>query len=247
MGPCFRNHGEFADWHSPEFTMLEWYEKGIEFDEFILQTHELIKHAFYSVASEFRTSKLLIGDPKILSVSEAFKEFLGIEFQDQDPELAKKLQGKKLHSINEDDDFETAFSKVLIDCFEKNFERMGVVVLKDYPASQAALSVIEGEVSKRFEFYVGGIEICNAFKEALDPIENRKRYEEALKKRAERNASLPDHDFAFYAALDSGVEACCGNALGIDRLVALILGEKNLDRVQPFRKRAPFSKEPFGI
>ncbi len=120
---------------------------------------------------------------------------------------------------------------------------MGVVVLCDYPASQAALSVVDCEVSKRFEFYVNGVEICNAFLESLSESENRKRYRAAIEQRSNRGATTPEEDEEFYGALSKGIKACCGNALGVDRWLGLLLGLENLEKVIPFYGRHPFNSK----
>ena len=157
-----------------------------------------------------------------------------------DLDLSKKLIEKGVLSVNIEDDFETAFSKALIDIFEPQFKNQGFVVLCDYPASQAALSKVEGDVARRFEFYVDGVEICNAFSEELREEANRERYIQAMIQRAKREAVQPRQDDEFYAALSKGVAPSCGNALGVDRWLGVLLGEKDLSNVLPFRNRFPF-------
>ena len=88
---------------------------------------------------------------------------MGLDLVDEDPGLARRAKERGFNSINLSDDFETAFFKLLLDAVEPGIARLGAVVLYDYPASQAALAKIEKGVAKRFEFYISGIELCNAF------------------------------------------------------------------------------------
>lgn len=107
-----------------------------------------------------------------------------------------------------------------------------------YPAEQAALARLEADDPRwaaRFELIVDGIEIANGYWELTEPAEHRRRFDEDLARRAARG--LPTHvaDEAFLAALDAGLPACAGVALGVDRLVMLALGKSSLDEVLTFR------------
>jgi lysyl-tRNA synthetase class 2 len=136
-----------------------------------------------------------------MSVDEAFREFGGLSLIDLDPGLARKARELGISSVGEDDDFETAYFKILVERVEPRLERLGGVVLYDYPASQAVLAKVEGDRAKRFEFYLGGVELCNAFLELIDPAENRRRIEAAYARRgelsgdADRAEPSPDEEF----------------------------------------------------
>jgi len=117
-------------------------------------------------------------------------------------------------------------------------------VLTDYPASQAALARVERGVAKRFEFYLDGIELCNGFLELLDEASNRERISANNFKRSELGHRVPPEDEDFYAALARGLPACSGNALGFDRWLAWLLGDRTLDRAIPFRRAGPFREAP---
>ena len=113
-------------------------------------------------------------------------------------------------------------------------------MLYDYPASQAALAKIEGSVAKRFEFYIQGVELSNGFYELCDAEENRKRVREVNQERLLMKKEVTEEDLLFYQALERGMPDCYGNALGFDRLLALILGFKDLGEVVPFRHDVPY-------
>lgn len=240
LARCFRNHGELANWHHPEFTMLEWYETAISFDDYIDQTEALLRFTLEQltpVIKKKHASPTLQLPEKIdrISVKDAFYNFLKIDLFDGDPDLAQKAIAAGIISVKREDDFETAFFKVLLDGVEPQLAKIGAAVLIDYPPSQAALAKVRDGVAKRFEFYINGIELCNGFEELLDLEENKKRIRDSLKRRAELGFETPGEDLDFYSALDQGMPACCGNALGLDRWLALLLCENSIDRVISFR------------
>lgn len=245
MAACFRNDGELSEWHHPEFTMLEWYEAGISFDDFVTQTEELLSYTQERFAPEAK--KILGRDvrpiPKTLrriTLAEAFREFVGLELLDQDPDLAKRAIALGALSPQAGDDFETAFFKLLIEKVEPGMAALGACVLCDYPPSQAALATVKGSgndaVAKRFEIYVGRVELCNGFEELLEPELNRTRIQAANLRRQELGHAVPGEDEDFYAALARGLPACCGNALGFDRWLALLMGDASIDAAVPFRR-----------
>lgn len=242
LGKVFRNGGELAEWHHPEFTMLEWYEAGIEFFDYMQQTQSLIQ-AVCNALHNADIGLTLADLPKQfhrLSVFEAFERYAGITLIDQDESLANKALDKGFLSVRPDDDFETAYFKILLDGIEPQLKALGAVFLYDYPASQAALSqVIDGK-AKRFELYINGIELCNAFFELLNPLDNEKRILEANEKRRLLNKQAVPLDQEFIDALSRGIPECCGNALGFDRLIACLLQLPGIETVIPFRAMQPY-------
>lgn len=242
IAKCFRNTGELSEWHHPEFSLLEWYQKSISYENFMLQTEDLLRHTLSQLGEKFSAEVNFSLPEKIerITVKEAFYEIAKIDLHDNDYDLAKKAKEKGIISVNSNDDFETAFFKILLEKIEPEFKKIPAVIMYDYPVSQAALAVVENDVAKRFEFYIEGIEVCNAFLEELDPEENRKRILSANKKRRILNRQIPMIDLEFIEALDYKSCLTCGNALGFDRWLALLLGLKNIDSVVPFRWMKPY-------
>jgi len=239
---CYRNTGELSDWHHPEFDLLEWYQKNITFENFIEQTSSLLRTTLEIMRTRL-PGKVPFHLPPIIekmTVKEAFYEIAHIDLVDGDIELAQKAREKGVISVGKQDDFETAYFKTLLEKIEPRFAEMGTVALYDYPPSQAALAKIENGVAKRFEFYVNGVELCNAFLEELDPSVNEKRIIETNKKRRILGRKIPLIDREFLKALSSKSYSTCGNALGFDRWLAIILGQENLDYVIPFKKEKPY-------
>lgn len=249
LGKVFRNGGELAKWHHPEFTMLEWYEAGIEFFEYMTQTQSLIEAVYKSLQranTELDFNLDLMPLPKSfqrLSVFDAFERYAGIQLIDQDEELAKKAMDKGFISVRADDDFETAYFKILLDVIEPELKSLGAVFLYDYPASQAALARVVGGKAKRFELYLNGVELCNAFFELLDPEDNRARILESNQKRHSLAKQTVPLDEEFIDALNEGIPECCGNALGFDRLLATLLQLPGIESLIPFRAMKPFADE----
>jgi lysyl-tRNA synthetase class 2 len=109
--------------------------------------------------------------------------------------------------------------------------------LLDYPASQAALATIRREnpaVAERFELYLGGIEVCNGYHELTDPSELRRRIDsESQRRAATEDEALPPFS-RLLAAMNAGLPACAGVALGFDRLMMLVTGAGSVAEVVPF-------------
>lgn len=234
LGPCFRSGGELGPWHHPEFMMLEWYRAGADATSFMAETLDLVaflaQHLEGSIA--FDSAQV-----PTFTMAEAFATFAGLELEDEDPHLATRAREQGVLSVGEQDDFETAFFKVLMEKVEPALKRWPAAFLCDYPPSQAALAKIEAGVARRFELYVNGIEISNGFWELTEAEANRQRIVAANRQRQREGLPITPVDEEFLASLASpqGLPSCCGNALGLDRLLAVLSGESNLDKVVGFR------------
>ncbi|MBI2603287.1 MAG: EF-P lysine aminoacylase GenX [Deltaproteobacteria bacterium] len=228
LAPSFRNYGDLGLWHQPEFTMLEWYQVGSSFDEYLSLTEDLFRFCLAKMQERFTCPLILPSQLARWTVRDAFEEFAGVHLTDHDPDLARQAREKGVLSVGKQDDFETAFFKILLEKVEPAFEQLGFVLLYDYPPSQAALARVDNGVAKRFEFYIKGIELSNGFWELCDPEENERRVRDVHRQRALLGKDVPEEDREFYAALAKGLPDCFGNALGFDRLLALILGKGSI-------------------
>lgn len=236
LGKCFRNKGEISEWHHPEFTMLEYYESGIAFESFMTLTEDLIA----SSAKLFPSSALLPKSFPKISMYEAFESWAKIPLIDGDPDLAQKAVKQGFVSVRADDDFETTYFKILIDAIEPRLEKEEAIFVYDYPPSQAALANVKDGRAQRFELYLKGVELCNAFDELIDPAENRRRLVASNKQRAALGKPILPEDEDFLSALTKGLKPSCGNALGFDRLLAILLGLKGIAPLIPFRTNQPY-------
>ena len=207
IGKCFRS-GELGPLHNPEYTMLEWYLAHADYMDILEQTKALISHVWQDVSTDW----------KILTVSDAFLQFAGWDPAGQ---------------YDED-----RFDIDLVEKIEPAIKKIGgPVVLKDYPIEAAALSRRKADnplLAERWEFYMDGIELANAYSELTDPVEQRQRFEECAAQRIAMGKEAYAIDEAFIRALEK-MPPAGGVALGIDRLLMLMAGENSLDAVLPFR------------
>ncbi|MBC7532112.1 MAG: hypothetical protein H7318_11070 [Oligoflexus sp.] len=238
LGKCFRNNGEISAWHHPEFTMLEYYQVGISLSAFMQLTEDLIRSSAEALGPLTKLSLPTVFTK--ISMYEAFEQWAGIELVDGDPGFAAKAMARGYQSVNADDDFETAYFKVLIDVIEPELTRHEAIFVYDYPPSQAALAKIKSGRAQRFELYLGGVELCNAFDELLSPEENLQRLKASNAQRIQLGSYPLPEDEDFLKALQSGLQDCCGNALGFDRLLALLMGLKGIGSLIPFRANQPY-------
>jgi len=207
LGKCFR-HGELGPLHNPEYTMLEWYRARADYMDVLDDTKSLIASVWPD--SDFTWY--------VLSVSEAFEEFAG-----WDP--AGRFD-------------EDRFDIDLVEKIEPGLKQMGgAVVLKDYPVEAAALSRRKADnplLAERWELYINGIELANAYSELTDPEEQRHRFEECAKSRRSLGREVYGIDEEFISAIGR-MPPSGGVALGVDRLLMLMTDQTSLDQVLPFR------------
>jgi lysyl-tRNA synthetase class 2 len=222
LGPCFRQ-GERGQKHNPEFTLLEWYRTNADYRDILAETKALIaavaEAALGRTWLNYRRIHIeLMPVWELLTVAEAFRTFAGwnpVEYFDAD-----------------------RFDLDMVNKVEPNLPTASPVVLMDYPAAVAALARRKPEdlrVAERWELYIGGIELANAFSELTDPVEQRKRFEDCAVERRALGKPVYPLDEDFLAALESGLPPAAGIALGVDRLVMLLAGASSLDDVLPFR------------
>lgn len=241
LAQCFRNRGEYSEWHNPEFCMLEWYQVGQTDKGLMNETENFLRFTAdaMSAITKIPASDVLPARFERVRVEEAFLEFVGLTLVDQDPDLSLKAREHGVVSVLPTDDFETAFFKVLIEKIEPAIARLGGCVLYDYPPSQAALAKVEGGWAKRFEFYIGRVELCNGFFELTGEGENRARLHDARIAREKAGNDPVPVDEGFLMSMQGFTEPCGGNALGFDRWLAVLTGAAGLDTSMLFRMTEP--------
>jgi lysyl-tRNA synthetase class 2 len=198
--------------HAPEFTMLEWYRAFSGLSDVLDDTEALVRSVVRSLAGEDQVfvlghRKVNVGKPfERITVREAFARYAGIK------------DAAKLAARDEDRYFELLVSRVE----PALAEHARPVFLTHYPISQAALSRPHPEdptVAERAELYFGGVELCNAYGELTDPVEQRRRMVEEAKRRKALKRAVYPLDEPFLASLVEGMPPSAGNALGFERLV----------------------------
>lgn len=222
IGPCFRA-GERGDLHHPEFSMLEWYRVDAGYMEILAETRALLESVVVAVGGESRIRR---GDTVVdvaqdwqqLTVRDAYQSFAG-----WDPVAAFDADRFDLDMAHR---------------IEPRLSRERPVVLIDYPAPAAALARCKADdpgVAERWELYIDGVELVNAYSELTDAAEQRRRFEQWAASRAAAGRPEVAPDEAFLHALESGLPDCGGAALGVDRLQMLLADADSLDDVLPFR------------
>ena len=219
---CWRSD-ERGSRHLPEFTMLEWYRAGCDYQALMADCEELLQ----SVVQTCRPDRCCFEHKAVtinpfapwerISVQEAFSRFGNCDVWDC---LRKGLYEEILTSV-----IEPALAGFC-----------APVILLDYPAELAALARVKPDnrtLAERFELYVGGLELANGFSELNDPFEQRRRFEEANGVRSRAGQSVLPLPEPFLDTLGSMPDSA-GIALGIDRLVMLTAGVDAIDDVVAF-------------
>ena len=238
LGPCFRDEPS-SKLHHPEFTMLEWYATGSSLFELMNETEALIR----SVWSRLGEPVLVRHDQKVdltlpfsrISVSDAWIESVGFcpieagRFSD----LARAATERGLRFSTDHHCYDTLFHQLFLNYVEPHLG-MKPTFVWGWPASQAALAKLhpqDSRISLRFELYAGGLELANAFDELTDPIEQRRRFEAEQAQRAEETKPVFSLDEELLTGL-SEIPQTAGIALGVDRLVMLLLNANSISEVR---------------
>ena len=213
--------GEFGDFHNPEFSMVEWYRHSLTYSEMMQEVIDFIT--------------LFLGEKetKKLSYIEAFESFLSIHpLKASIVDLQKLLKHYNIDQISNDRDEILNF--LMGSVLEKKLSGETLWLIYDYPASQAALSKIEGDICKRFEVYYHGVELANAYDELIDYQEQKKRLDDENCKREQLAKARLPVDPNFLRALKTGLKPCKGVAVGFDRLMLLRQKAEKLREILPF-------------
>lgn len=219
---CYRQD-ESGDRHNSEFTMLEWYRTSATVEAVMRDTEQLVSAVTGGLVHGGGRKIVTTPPYERLTVCEAFSRHAGIS------------EAQTLAMASHD---EEAFFRILVDKVEPKLARYDrPVFLTEYPAPMASLARKKPDdprVAERFELYVWGVELCNGFGELVDPVEQRARLEEDQRERARRGLAQYPIDEKFLDALSRGIPESAGNALGLDRLVMLIVGASSLAEVMAF-------------
>ncbi len=221
IGPCFRAN-ECGRRHNPEFTMLEWYRAEADYLDILQETRELITHVVKetigSTAFTYQGSLIDLSQPwPIISVREAYLQGAG-----WDPVTA--WDGER-------------FDLEMTTIIEPALPRNSPCILTDYPAPAASLARLkhnDPQVAERWELYIGGLEIANAYSELCDPHMQRQRFELSAQELQKAGKAPYPVDEDFFTALERGMPPCGGIALGIDRLIMLLCDAPEIGAVRAF-------------
>lgn len=235
LGDCYElarvfRDGEAGGRHNPEFTLLEWYRVGWSLRSLIDETVHLITagmalcgHTLTCVDTTYR---------------EIFNEALGLDpLQASDTAIRAAAGGINVNpdGLLRDDWLDLLFTHRIQTAFPSG----QLTVVRDYPPSQCALARIAedahgDQVAKRFEIYVGDLELANGYDELVDADEQARRQAEDQSRRALRGMPGPPSDRHLIAALRHGMPEACGVALGVDRLLMQMQRTTRIESVLAF-------------
>ncbi len=215
--------GELGARHNPEFTILELYRAQAGVEAIMRDTEQLVARVTGGVVR--LGSRAILTQPPFarVTVCEAYRRYAGIAAEET----------LRLAAHDED-----RFYRLLVDVVEPALAALDhAVFLTEYPATQASLARKKPEdprVAERFELYVAGVELCNGFGELTDPVEQRARFAHDQTERARLGKPVYPLDERFLEALERGMPPSGGNAIGLDRLVALTTGSTAIADVLAF-------------
>ena len=236
-GPIFQlaksfRDGEVGARHNIEFTMLEWYRPGFTLAQLIEETTALVEHVLPQSP----------GPVVYYRYRELFHRHLEVDPFTTSLVTLRSLaaeRGNMAAQALAEEGRDTCLDLLMGMVIEPTLGQQELSVVVDYPASQAALARrhqdADGEwVASRFELYLNGIELANGYDELTDAEEQRQRFDADNAER--RRLGLPevDVDAHLLAALEQGLPASSGVALGLDRLIQLALGKTRLEEVLAF-------------
>jgi lysyl-tRNA synthetase class 2 len=237
LGKDFRNEG-VSPKHNPEFTMLEWYEAYADYRDAANRLEQLVadvaERVFGSTKIEREGEEIDLTPPwKRLTLRDAIIERTGLD-------LAQRPSRDDLAAaLGREPDPAEGWGKLVDAVLSKLVEPTLIqpTFVLDYPVELSPFAKrhrSEEEFVERWEAFVGGVEIANAFTELNDPDEQRRRFEQQVEELRRGDEDAQPFDEAFVEALEQGMPPTGGAGLGIDRLVMILAGARNVREVVLF-------------
>src|SRR3954469_935249 len=237
LGKDFRNEG-VSPKHNPEFTMVEWYEAYADYTDAAERLEQLVAHAAERVLGTTKVQRngteIDLAPPwRRVTLRDAIEERTGLD-------LAKRPSREELAAaMGSEPDPAEGWGK-LVDGLLSKLVEPGLTqptFVLDYPVELSPFAKrhrSEEGLVERWEAFVGGIEISNAFTELNDPDEQRRRFEAQAEETARGDEETQPYDETFVESLEQGMPPTGGAGLGIDRLVMILTGAKSLREVVLF-------------
>ena len=237
LGKVFRD-GEAGRHHEPEFTLVEWYRHDFTLPQMAAETCELLALLAREAESAGAAPALALATPVFWTYADLFQATLGVDpLTAEAAELracARSVLGDRASAdlcASLGDETTLLLDLLMSHVISKRLADAAIAVVTGYPAAQAALARLDPSdqrVAERFEVFCRGIEVANGYRELTDAAELRRRFiaDRALRGRLGRPDVTPDEQLL--AALEHGLPACAGVAMGFDRVVMILLGLETL-------------------
>ena len=238
---AFRGGEHFGGLHNPEFTMIEWYRSHADYTSIMQDVEKLIQYVVSGMQAR-QHGKSEIRNPKFETNSKIeSSNDLTIKYQNKSIDLFspwerlsvaeafKRYADTNLEEVPDDD----TFFKIFLTKIERKLGQTKPTILYGYPASMASLARVKDNVAERFEVYIAGMELGNAFSELNDAVEQRQRFLEEQKLRKKLGKEIIPLDEDFLGAVGH-MPPSAGIAFGIDRLVMLLTDVKTIEEVLAF-------------
>ena len=238
MSRIFRNEG-ISSQHNPEFTMLEFYQAYSDFEDLMQLTQEMLTQVVETVAGgrqvEFQGHALDFDHWNRLTMKEAIIQFWPDEKKPpSDSDLQSEVQLRSLLQVlGAPFGAHDGWGKLLGALFEAVAEPQLIqpTFVYEYPTELSPLSKTKAgqpEIVERFELYIAGMEIANAYSELNDPEEQRLRFEEQLRARGSGDEEAHAMDWDYIRALSYGMPPTAGEGIGIDRLTMVLTNSRSI-------------------
>jgi lysyl-tRNA synthetase class 2 len=239
-GPVFElarvwRNGEVSPRHAPEFTMLEWYRPGFSLDELMDEVEAYVRAVCPARVAHAGVETDLALPFERVTMADAFDRWCGgldVLATEGDRDALAAAAARVGVAAREGESWEDLFFRLLLERVEPRLGRERATFLTHWPAPQAALArrdPADGRAALRFELFVGGLELANAFDELTDPVEQRARFVADVEaRRREAGEDGWDVDEDFLSALEFGMPRGSGVALGFDRLAMLASGAREI-------------------
>jgi len=239
LGKVFRNQESFGGTHNPEFTMIEWYRANTDFYALMTDVEQMCNHVLGQINKpqwEF----------KRVHMRELWQKFVGVNLDEYvTTESMRPLCESLGYKPAADEEYEDLFYRIFLNLIEPELAKMPAVIIHHYPLPMAALSrrsEKEPGYAERFEVYINGIELANAYSELTGADEQRARLNNEYAARVRHSKQIVPIDEEFISAVGQ-MPPAAGIALGIDRLVQAMLGVDEINAILPLSAAHLFLNE----
>lgn len=228
----YRNQEGWSSRHNPEFTILEWYRTNADYTAIMQDCEKMFrfiaKRLGHPGILRYQGKEYDLNQPwERLTVAQAFQLYAEVEEEDLlDETRLLAMAARKGYRMEAGNTWEEAFNQIFLNEVEPFLGRLQPTILYEYPVAQASLSrkkPSDPRYAERFEFYVAGLELGNAFSELIDAEEQATRLLADREEKEHLGKTLYDVDQDFLEALESGLPETAGIAVGVDRVCMLFL------------------------